>query len=199
MSDFGCQSEADRCGTSGRKLVLLGLQHWLSADQHSPEAIWHRRYGHLGARNLQKLARDQLVDGFDYDASKEIGFCESCMEGKHHRSPFPTSGTKRSKNVLELVHSDVCGKMSTQSLSGAEYFLTFIDDKSRHVWVYVLKRKEQVFKKFLEWKALVEKSTDEKLKALRTDNGGEYTSTEFESSIKLFAMRGKVGITHAAN
>ena len=57
------------------------------------------------------------------------------------------------------MHSDVCGKMNTQSLSGAEYFLTFIDDKTRYVWVYVLKCKDQVFERFLEWKALVEKST----------------------------------------
>ena len=68
-------------------------------------------------------------------------------------------GAKRSDSVLGLVHSDVCGKMSTQSLSGSEYFLTFIDDKTRYTWVYILKRKGQVFEQFLEWKALAEKST----------------------------------------
>ena len=45
------------------------------------------------------------------------------------------------------------GKMNVQSLSGAEYFLTFIDDKTHYVWMYVLKRKDQVFERFLEWKA----------------------------------------------
>ena len=49
--------------------------------------------------------------------------------------------------------------MNTNSLSGAEYFLTFIDDHTRYVWVYVLKH--QVFEKFVEWKALMEKSTDQ--------------------------------------
>ena len=53
----------------------------------------------------------------------------------------------------------MCGKMNAQSLSGAEYFLTFIDDKTRFVWVYVLKRKDQAFERFLEWKVLAEKST----------------------------------------
>ena len=80
---------------------------------------------------------------------------------------------------LGLVHSDVCGKISIELLSGAEYFLTFIDGTTCYVGVYVLKRKDQVFERFLEWKALVEKSIGRKLKALRTDNGGEYTSTEF--------------------
>ena len=164
-----------------------GFQKSHTAADKSPETkedIWHRRFGHLGARNLQKLAKNKLVDGFDYDAAKEINFCESCVEGKHHRCHFPTSGGKRAKEPLGLVHSVVCGKMNSQSLSGAEYFLTFIDDKTRYVCVYVLKRKDQVFEQFLEWKALVEKSTGRKLKALRTDNGGEYTSAEFEAYLK---------------
>lgn len=148
------------------------------------EDTWHRRFGHLGARNLQKLAKHRMVDGFDFDATKQIKFCESCVNGKHHRSNFPTSGGKRSEEPLGLVHSDLCGKMSSESLSGAEYFLTFIDDRTRYVWVYILKRKDQVFERFLEWKALVEKSTGRKLKALRTDNGGEYTSAEFEAYLR---------------
>ena len=153
------------------------------------EDVWHRRYGHLGMRNLQKLANQELVNGFDYDVAKEINFCESCVEGKHHRHHYPTTGGKCSKEPLGLVHSDLCGKMSTESLSGAENFLTFIDDKTRYVWVYVLKRKDQVFKQFLEWKALVEKSTGRKLKALHTDNGGEYTSAEFEAYLRKEGVR----------
>ena len=70
-------------------------------------------------------------------------------------------------------HSDVHGKLETKSLSGAEYFVTFIDDKSRFVWVYTLKHKSEIFEKFTEWKAVVEKSSGMKLKVLRTDNGGE--------------------------
>ena len=62
-------------------------------------------------------------------------------------------------------------KMNEKSLGGAEY--------CRYVWVYFLKSKDQVFEKFLEWKAMVERSTGRKLKAFRTDNGGEFTSNEF--------------------
>ena len=88
---------------------------------------------------MKKLAKDKLVHGFDYDESGDIGFCESYAEGKHHRSQFPTTGCKRSEEPLGLVHSDVCGKMNAQSLGGAEYFLTLIDDKTRYAWMYVLK------------------------------------------------------------
>ena len=140
------------------------------------------------------MAKDKLVDGFDYDVSKEINFCESCAEGKHHQNSFPTDGGRRSDEPLGLVHSDVCGKLDTPSLSGGKYFLTFIDDKTRYVWVYVLKRKDQVFERFLEWKAFAEKSTGRKLKVLRTDNGGEYTSAQFKTYLKREGVRHEVTV-----
>ena len=59
------------------------------------------------------------------------------MEGKHHRAKFDTSGAKRSDSVLWLVHSDVCGKISTHSLSVSGYFLTFTDDNTRYVGIHI--------------------------------------------------------------
>ena len=159
------------------------------AGSVSQEKLWHRRYGHLGIQNLKRLVVEDMVVGLRSDMTQDIGVCEPCAEGKHHRSKFPTAGGKRGKEILDLVHSDVCGKMSTGSLSGCEYFLTIIDDKTRYTWIYVLKHKDEVFARFLEWKALVENSTGRKLKALRTDNGGEYTSKEFETYLKQNGIR----------
>lgn len=79
--------------------------------------------------------------------------------------------------------------MREKSIGGAEYFLTFIDDKTHYTWVYPLKTKDQVFDRFLEWKALIEKSSGKKLKTLRTDNGGEYTSTKFTAYLKAEGVR----------
>ena len=70
------------------------------------EDIWHRRFGHLELCNLQKLARESLVNGFDFDISRELTFCESCTQGKQHRTKFPTS-KKRAYLPLGLIHSDV--------------------------------------------------------------------------------------------
>jgi len=151
--------------------------------------LWHRRYGHLGIQNIKKLVNEDMVIGITCDTAEDVGVCEPCAEGKHHRTKFPTDGGKRSDSILGLVHSDVCGKMSTPSLGGGQYFLTFIDDKTRYTWVYVLKSKDQVFEKFLEWKASVEKSTGQKLKILRTDNGGEYTSKLFESYLSTEGIK----------
>jgi transposase InsO family protein len=60
-----------------------------------------------------------------------------------------------------------------------DYYLTFIDDHSRKTWIYFLKAKSEVFKRFQEFKALVENKTGKKIKVLRSDNGGEYASTKF--------------------
>ena len=131
-------------------------------------------------KNLQKLATDQLVNGPDYDVTKDIKFCDPRVDEKHQRSSFPKSGGKRVTKLPKIVYSDICGRLEAKSLSGAEYFVTFIDDKSRYVWIYILKNKSEVFKKFLAWKSMVEKSCGEKIKTRRSNNGGEYTSKEFE-------------------
>ena len=166
-----------RRGTATSEVAMCG-------KEDTKESIWHRRFGHLGVKNLERLAKDQLVEGFDYNPKKNQTLCEPCIRGKQHRTPFPNAGGERSDELLGVVHSDVCGKIEEKSLSGAEYFITFIDDKSRHVWVYMMKHKSEAFQKFLEWKAMVEKSTGLKMKTLRTDNGGEYTSSEFEKYLK---------------
>ena len=134
---------------------------------------WHQRFGHLGLHNLQKIAREKLVKGFKFDISQDLTFCESCTHCGQHRTKF-SKREKRAELPLGLAHSDLCGKINEKSLSGAEYFLSFIDDKTQYVWVYFLKRKKQVFEKFVEWKKLVEKESGETFKILRTDNGGEF-------------------------
>ena len=160
--------------------VLMKREQPICLRGDTKEEIGHRHFGHLRMKNLQKLATDQLVNGLGYNVTKDIKFCEPCVAGKHYRYSFPKSGGKRVTKLLEIVHSDVWGRIEAKSLSGAEYFVTFMDDKSRYVWIYILKNKSEVFKKFLEWKSMVEKSSGKNIKTLCSDNGGEYTSEEFE-------------------
>ena len=120
------------------------------------------------------MAKVDFFRNLDYNSSKGIGFCETCIGGKHHYTKSDSSQTQ-SKELLELFNSDVCGKMSEKSIGGAQYFLTLTNDKSRYSWVYI----------HLKHQALVDRK---KVKTLRTDNGGEYTSSEFESYMKKFGM-----------
>ena len=204
FSNSGCHIKTDNgkvIAAGSRAGSLYCLDYISSAkvyatasSKQSKEDSWHQRYGHLGEYALKKLATENLVDGLTYDPSKKLSFCEPCAEAKNHRTKFPKAGGKRSEEILGLIHSDVCGKVDTKSLGGAQYFLTFIDDKSRYTWVYFLSSKDQVYDKFQEWKAKVEKSTGQKVKVLRTDNGGEYTSRRFEKYLKDEGIRHEVTI-----
>jgi transposase InsO family protein len=80
------------------------------------------------------------------------------------------------RGILDLVHSDVCGPMSSPSLSGFLYYVNFIDDYSRKCWIYFLKAKSDTFDKFKEYKSFIEKKTGKHIRILRTDNGGEFES-----------------------
>ena len=79
--------------------------------------------------------------------------------------------------------------MPSISLSGYEYYVTFIDDYSRNTWIYFLKTKSEVFGKFKEFKALIENHSELKINTLRLDNGGEYTSKEFEAFCKEVGIK----------
>ena len=124
--------------------------HSVREQESSRGTIWHRRFGHLGEQSLKLLVKNSMVNGLDCDYSQELDFCESCTEGKSHRSPFQSSTSKRAVQVLELVHSDVCGKIGARSLGGGEYFVTFIDDHTRYAWIYILKMR--CFKGFVSGK-----------------------------------------------
>jgi transposase InsO family protein len=70
------------------------------------------------------------------------------------------------------------------SLSGCLYYVIFIDDFSRKSWIYFLKAKNETFSRFLEFKALIENQTGKHIRALRTDNGGEFESHHFDDLCK---------------
>ena len=190
-SDGNVVALADRVGCLYRmQCVDVDDTHRASVANSLPEEVlWHQRLGHLSWVRMDKLARESMAKDFTYKPGGNHPFCVACTEGKQTRNSFQTKPEITSKEPLEVVHSDVCGKMGTPSLSGAEYVLTFVDDKTRYSWCYIIKRKSEVFEKFKEWKAMAEKSCKASVKTLRTDNGGEYISSEFEQFLKTNGIR----------
>lgn len=155
----------------------------LMAGKSESALLWHRRLGHVNLQCLKKM-RDGGVIGMKFDDDgAEIKNCETCAQAKQTRNPFHASET-HSQKILELIHSDLCGPMETQSIGHARYILTFIDDFSKKVFVYFLKSKAEAMNKFIEFKNYVEVQTENKIRILRTDNGGEYCSVEFERYCK---------------
>ena len=82
------------------------------------------------------------VTGFPKFILERHDPCKGCAMGKYAHKLFPPS-EHRSKGVLDLIHSDVCGPMSVESVSGFKYFVLFIDDYSRKTWIYFLNAKDE--------------------------------------------------------
>jgi transposase InsO family protein len=120
-----------------------------------------------------------MVCGMPSISLSKNEICKGCMLGKNIKKSFPSSDN-RAHNILDMVHYDVCGPMSSPSLSVCLYYVIFIDDYSRKCWIYFLKDKSDTFDKFKEYKSFIEKKTEKHIKILRTDNGGEFESLQFE-------------------
>ena len=99
--------------------------------------------------------------------------------GKYVNSTFHEKGNRVSR-ILERFHTNVCGPFFVASTKKHKYYVIFVDDFSRKCWIFFVQNKDQTFSKFYEFKALVEKESGNKLKALRSDNGGEYISNQFK-------------------
>ena len=97
--------------------------------------LWHKRMGHMSMKGLLELTRQSLLDKKHIS---NLQFCDNCIIGKAHRLKFVTT-THRTKGVLDYIYSDLWGSpMVTPSLSKCKYFLSFIDDYLRKLWLYFL-------------------------------------------------------------
>jgi hypothetical protein len=86
--------------------------------------------------------------------------------------------------------------MNVESLNGFLYYVIFIDDFSRKTWIYFLKKKDEVFGRFKEFKALVENATEKKIKILRSDNGGEFISNPFKDLCKESGIKREFTVSY---
>ncbi len=129
------------------------------------------------------MIKKKLVVG---ELAKDLGQCRGCAEGKLARAPFKaTENSVKTKQLLELVHIDLCGPMQTPTPGGKRYVLTFLDDWSRMVkLIYFLTTKDQVYEHFNIFKAATEKATGKTLKALRSDGGGEYVGHQLQDFLQ---------------
>jgi transposase InsO family protein len=105
--------------------------------------------------------------------------CDGCTLGKPHRKPFPQSSSFRVSQGLEPVHADLCGKINPPTPGGKLYFLLVVDDHSRYMSVELLRTKDEALSYFKKIKQQAELEHEKKLKALRTDRGGEFNSNLF--------------------
>ncbi|KAJ9539488.1 hypothetical protein OSB04_032221 [Centaurea solstitialis] len=146
-----------------------------SKDIEDQTYLWHCRLGHINNKRVELLLKGGFLGTFDF---KPFDNCESCLSGKMTKEPF-NKYNERATDLLEIVHTDVCGPFSHEARGGYWYFITFTDDFSRYGYVYLMRHKSESFEKFREYQNEVQNQLDRKIKFLRSDRGGEYLSQEF--------------------
>ena len=146
---------------------------------------WHHRLAHLDHDAVMRMMKRGMVRGMEIvGGSSKAAPCEPCLKGKQTRSEILKHTETRSDTVLGRVFSDVCRKLPTRSHVGYEYFATFVDDKSRKVFVVGLKHKSDVAKNLKDFIAHAETQTGERVKILRSDGGGEYIGNVLTDYLK---------------
>ncbi|KAK9168418.1 hypothetical protein Syun_000558 [Stephania yunnanensis] len=130
--------------------------------------LWHRRLGHISKDRIKRLVNDGVLSAIDF-ADFEI--CVNCIKGK--QTKVSKRGAHRSSTLLEIIHTDICCP-DMDLKNGPKYFISFIDDFSRFMYVYLLHHKNEALNAFKVFKAEVEKQSGKQIKIVRSDRGGEY-------------------------
>ncbi|TLX70168.1 DDE-type integrase/transposase/recombinase [Labilibacter sediminis] len=146
--------------------------------------LWHRRFAHLNFGAINKLVQGEHVRGlpiFNYDNEH---LCAACEHGKIHRTSHLAKVSTKISEPLELLHIDLCGPSSIESLAGKRYILVIVDDFSRYTWVYFLRNKSETSDELITFVKFAEKQLKTVVRSFRSDNGTEFKNKAFDSYLK---------------
>jgi hypothetical protein len=151
----------------------------------SPLEELHRKLGHIAPKAVKRLVKEGIVEGVKLDGSEEMGLCDSCEYAKMTRKPIKKERREpRAEKFGDEIHSDVWGPSTTQTKGGRKYYVSFTDDSTRYSHVELLKKKSDSFDAYKNFEAWVKTQHDAKIKRLRSDRGGEFTSDEFAAHLR---------------
>jgi len=143
----------------------------------------HKRLGHQNYKLIKFIAKRENLQLED----NEEEICASCVKGKMARKPFKQAPIKE-REFLDLIHTDIAGPLEQKSIGGSRYFVTFIDDKSHFKWIYFMEFKNELYPIFRKFILMVKNQFEKIIKAIRSDNGSEYLSSDFQSIINEFGI-----------
>lgn len=138
--------------------------------------VWHERFVH---QNIAQTKKVLVRNGIEFVDDKNFQ-CEACVLGKQHRLPYNGHNATTTK-CGELIHADLCGPMQVNSFGGARFVLLLKDDFSHMRFAYFLKSKDETISKIKTFVEFVQNQTGHKVKAFRSDGGGEFISLALKS------------------
>jgi hypothetical protein len=135
----------------------------------------HRRLGHVSHERARLLVRKGLVEGVTLEADSEVVVCESCEWVKGERKAvYKVRENERRTTIGDEIHSDLWGPAPVESINHRRYYVSFTDDYSRYTNIYFLHTKDETFNAYRTYEAWLSNQYKTKVKALRSDRGGEY-------------------------
>ncbi|KAH9696165.1 retrovirus-related pol polyprotein from transposon RE1 [Citrus sinensis] len=152
--------------------------------------LWHRRLGHISFGYLKKL-QPHL-----FSTLNDLNFhCDICEMAKSHRTSYLPSLNK-SLEPFVVIHSDVWGPAKVASLSKARFFVTFIDECTRMIWVSLLIKKSDVCLAFQEFHKMVSTQYQKQIRVLQSDNGTEYMDASLGKFLNIHGIRHQTSCTY---
>jgi transposase InsO family protein len=134
--------------------------------------------GHIHFDNLVKFRKIESDREMPQVTKPTNTLCKHCQQGKKTKIRFQSKEYSTTR-PLEILHANLVGTTTTKGLKGEKYFKLLVDDYTRMIAICFLKNKLEAFEKFKIYKEMVENEMDSKIKCLRSNNGGEFTSNEF--------------------
>ena len=136
--------------------------------------LWHRRLGHVSIKRIIRLVNEGVLNALDFTDSET---CLDYIKGKQTRKS--KKGATRRKHLLDIIHINIC--CPDMDGSDLKYFITFIDDYSRYMYLYMLRPKDEGLDSFKVFKVEVKKQCEKKIKIVRLNRGGEYYGMYIEN------------------
>ncbi|GJU65125.1 putative ribonuclease H-like domain-containing protein [Tanacetum coccineum] len=151
-----------------------GITCWIAKATEDEVVLWHRRLGHVNFKNINKLVKGNLVRGLPSKTFKHDHSCLAYRKGKQHRASCKKLEEKSIREPLELLHMDLFGPVSVESVHKKKYCLVVTYDYSRFSWVFFLAYKDETYDILHDLIVGLENKLRQKVKTIRCDHGTEF-------------------------
>ena len=142
--------------------------------------LWHRRLGHVGMKQLNKLVKHDLVRGLKDVEFEKDKLCSACQVGKQVGNTHPKKSFMSTCKPFELIHMDLFGPTTYTSIGGNKYGFVIVDDFTRYTWVFFLNDKSDTYSIFKSFLKRVHNEFDIIVKKVRSDNRSEFKNTRVD-------------------
>lgn len=146
--------------------------------------MWHKHFGHRDPEAVKQLANNGLAVELKIIDCGIRTTCKVCIKGKMARKSFPKKSESKTSSTLDLIHTDLCGPMQTETPGKKRYILTVIDNYSRYTEAFLLRSKDETAGYIKDYIQKVKTQFNRKPKFIRSDREKEYINAELKTFLK---------------